>query len=162
MKLSSNEIKFASIDELKDKKEALEKVLKEGQGKARTRTLNAQETIEHVKNMIELLNNLVPKTYQTKVELHYIEDAQTFPNAYKSVPYGTGLVLTKYTNYYVLLVWRENCNKSKYDSVDYSVNLDNCKHKDKIKKHIFTKALKEIELENNANIDDFIQDILFI
>ena len=49
MKLSSNEIKFASIDELKDKKEELEKVLKEGQGKARTRTLNAQETIEHVK-----------------------------------------------------------------------------------------------------------------
>ena len=41
MKLSSNEIKFASIDELKDKKEELEKVLKEGQGKARrTQTMH--------------------------------------------------------------------------------------------------------------------------
>lgn len=103
-----NEFKFVNVKDLK--LEDVEKALEAGQGRARVRTLDTQEVINYLKKMIESLNSLVPKTYQSGVKVSYIEGAERYPKAYKFIPEGTAIKMLKRGKTYYVTIERENCN----------------------------------------------------
>ena len=84
--IKENEFKFVNVEDLK--LEDIEKALKAGQGRARVRTLDAQEIVKHLKKMIKSLDVLVPKTYQSGIKISYVEGAEKYPRAYKFIPEG--------------------------------------------------------------------------
>lgn len=151
MKIRDNKVKFVSIDELTNKKEDIEKALKVGQGSARVRTLTINEIIEHVKNMIDKINKLVPKSYQNGTTIEYTEGAERFANSYKYTPEGTQLELTKRASYYVITINRVNCNYSAKN--EYKLELNKSKKRDAIKKHLLNLALNDLEYNNNVTLN---------
>ena len=156
MRIKANEIKFANVDDLKAQNKKLAAALKIGQGAARSRTLDTTQTINHVQNMIKMIENIIPKSYGNNTKIIYIEGAGVFPNSYKYVPEGTKLELTKHSTFYVLYISRDNCNKWAFNEYDYLINLDSCKQKDKIKQHIFKSALQLLAAKNNINLNSIL------
>lgn len=148
--IKENELKFANIEDLK--LEDVEKALEAGQGRARVRTLDAQEVVDHLKKMIKSLDSLVPKTYQSGVEVSYVEGAERYPKAYKFIPEGTAIKMLKRGKTYYVTIERDNCNFNHAEK--YEINLFNASKKDEIKKSILKKAVKKLQHIAGAQVQE--------
>lgn len=145
-----NKFKFVNVEDLK--LEDVEKALEAGQGRARVRTLDACEVVEHLKKMIESLDSLVPKTYQSGVEVSYVEGAEKYPNAYKFIPEGTAIEMVKRGKTYRVTIERDNCNFNRTEK--YKINLFNASKKEQIERSILKKAVAKLQAAAGAQVEE--------
>lgn len=145
-----NEFKFVNVEDLK--LDDVEKALNVGQGRARVRTLDANEVVEHLKKMIKSLDSLVPKTYQSGVEVSYVEGAERYPKAYKFIPEGTAIKMLKRGKTYHVTIERDNCNFNHTEK--YEINLFNASKNDEIKKSILKKAVEKLQHVAGAQVQE--------
>lgn len=145
--------KFKDIGDLT--KDELDKYLIKAQGKSRTRILTVQELQDHLKQMIESINYLVPKSYRTNIEVWYVEGwGESFAKAYvrKGAPLGTKVELFKKGSTYTVTLDRDYCDNS--SSKDYKIAFPDNSKISEIKEHIVNLALEELGRKTDMQLKD--------
>ena len=90
-------------------KEKINDAIKKAEGKARERTITANDIFWMVKNIEENLG--IPKSKMLGVVATVDYHAQKFPNAYKYPPYSTHVVLEKVSTGWAVVDIRRNITR---------------------------------------------------
>ena len=88
----------------------LSDAIKEAEGKARVRTVTAQDMFDAAKDIEHKLN--IPKLHMTGITATVSIHSQNFPHAYKYIPEGTEFhMIYKSNAWYITQIYRSNCNR---------------------------------------------------